>query len=460
MLSDSTPINDRTLRDMILAGLSASAELDARFRQPLERFLVGKCGRSEGRSLEQAVEIANEVLADCFRRSPSLLERWHGEDNLGAFLRTTAHNRLKSWWRSADGRAMDPEADTSADLPAPATELPSEADELAKAATALRQGVKAAAEQCPDGLVFMRLKGLHGVDQRRIADCWGHHEAQTSRRIKEAMTINRRTAAAWAAAGGRDLSMGLPQTTLHPETALLFSSHPGPRPLEDEAMLQLVAAGGADGKTRAEAVARMRGDAASLGFFAELLNRSDGAETVVVRDPALTGVGARLHECVRRTVALLQPGDAAGLFTPLMAACFTDMLAHVGADGGTLWLLSPGGEALEAVYNPREPEIVGRRQPLVSGIISLVLATGEPALASTAAAHASHSPAIDMALGKTTRSMIAAPFTIAGATRGVVTAVRLAVAAPFSAQDAATVSHHAEVLSQLILATVRDRVLA
>ena len=46
-------------------------------------------------------------------------------------------------------------------------------------------------DDCPEGILFMRLKGLHGVDQRVLSAVWGHHEAQTSRRIKEAMTLIR-----------------------------------------------------------------------------------------------------------------------------------------------------------------------------------------------------------------------------------------------------------------------------
>lgn len=453
------PITDRKLRDTILAGLSATAELDARFRQPLERFLAGRCGRGEGRSLDKAVEIANDTLADCYRRSPSLLEQWNGEDNLGAFLRTAAHNRLKSWWRSADGRTEGPEGGT-ADPPPPAPEPFVEDEELTHAAAALRQGIEAAAEKCPEGLVFMRLKGLHGVDQRKIAECWGHHETQTSRRIKEAMTTVRATALMWAETKHCELSVDLLQQALQSDPALLWGSGSNGGLPGSEEVLRRVAAGGADASTRAEGVRIMCGNAASLALFAQLLNREDESEAVVVRDPILSGVGARLQECVRRTLAQMKPGEVAGLFTPLMQACFADMLGHVVADGGTLWWLSKDRAALEAVYNPREPEIIGCRQPLVSGIVSLVLGTGEPVLATDPSEHSRHSPAIDTALGKKTCCMIAVPFAIGGTVCGVVTTVRFARDAPFTNEDAANVAQHVDILGHLTRATLCDRILA
>jgi hypothetical protein len=49
---------------------------------------------------QKTAEIASQVLANSFAKSPSLLEKWQGTDNLEAFLGTVAHNRLKSWWGS------------------------------------------------------------------------------------------------------------------------------------------------------------------------------------------------------------------------------------------------------------------------------------------------------------------------------------------------------------------------
>lgn len=79
METDSNRLADADLRAAILGGLAAMGELETRFRLPLERYLAALCDRGDGRSLERAVEIASQVVADCFVKSPSLLERWKGD---------------------------------------------------------------------------------------------------------------------------------------------------------------------------------------------------------------------------------------------------------------------------------------------------------------------------------------------------------------------------------------------
>jgi DNA-directed RNA polymerase specialized sigma24 family protein len=460
MADDSPTLTDTHLRAAILTGLTAVAELETRFRKPLERFLVGMCDRGAGRSQEKAVEIAGQVLADCFVKSPSLLERWQGGDNLEAYLRTVAANRLRSWWDSREHQRTEVNTESLALAQAAATALPANDEEAQLAETALRAGLAAATRQCPEGLVFLRLKGLHGVDQRAISRCWGHHEAQTSRRVREAMNVIRTTATEMAASNGCELSMELWQHALQRDPEILLGTTTTGSPGGTTAALLQLAAGGADAATKRDAVELMCRDSQMLEFFAQLLNRQDACEAVVVKDPALTGMAARVAECLRRSLEILQPAEVGGLITPLMAASFADALAQVDADGGTLWLLCPGAAMLEAVFNPLEPEIAGKRQPLVSGIVSLVLATGEPACVAGVPAHSRHSPAIDLALGKATHAMIAVPFTLAGSVQGVLTAVRLTPDRDFSPPETVTVARFSEVLAQLLLQQLTDRILS
>ncbi len=435
-------------------------ELEARFRQPLERYLAGLCDRGDGRSLEHAVEIASQVVADCFMKSPSLLERWKGEGSLEAFLRTVAVHRLKTWWRSRDHATTEVNSD-SRDLRDAADErVVSDHDEIELASDALRKGVEAASEKCPDGVVFMRLKGLYGVDQRVISASWGHHEAQTSRRIKEAMAIIREVAMGTAEGKGISLSTdGLRAAQrAHPEI-LMGPPETDADPVRDD-LLREVAAGGASKKTKENAVKLMIRSAAGLARFARMLNGTPIGVLELERDDPFQGMGGRMDECLRRTLAVIAPREVVPLISPLMQACFTDMLVHVGADGGTLWWLSPGRETLEAVFNPWEPEIIGKRQPLVSGIVSLVLGTGEAEVIADATRHARHSPAIDIMLGKITRSMIAVPFVVAGGTVGVISAVRWSRQAEFTGPDLAIINHHSEVIGDLLGTEITRRILA
>ena len=459
MADDGSNLRDTDLRADILTGLAAVAELESRFRQPLERFLVAMCDKGDGRSQEKAVEIAGQILAECFTKSPSLLEKWQGGDNLEAFLRKAAGNRLKSWWASPEKRRTEVNTDSLSLAHAGQTDSRSDREEVGLAECALRAGVKKATQKCPEGLVFMRLKGLHGADQRAISQCWGHHEAQTSRRIREAMEIIRTAATEIAAEWGTVLSIEDLQEALHHDPSILLGEKSASAGNGDFQSLRLLAEGGADTKTKLLAVKQMCADPAMLSFFAQSLNQCNELEALIVRDPELSGVSARLNECVLRSLEILNPSEATGFITPAMSEIFAETLTRIGADGGTLWLLCPGTAALEAVFNPLEPEITGKRQPLVSGIVSLVLATGETVCVSGVANHRSHSPAIDIALGKTTHSMIAVPFVLAGTVRGVLTAVRLTREEPFGEKETRIIANHAEILAVLMVQNLTRRIL-
>jgi hypothetical protein len=332
------------------------------------------------------------------------------------------------------------------------------AEEVAMAQDALRLGVARAAGDCPDGLVFLRLKGLHGADQREISRCWGHHESQTSRRIKEAMSLIRTTAGEEAAMRGLELAFDDFQQALQQNPAILLGGGGSTPGAADEGTLRLLAAGQTDATTKRAAVEIMCANPAALEFFAQLLNRSGEADLVVARDAELSGMAARLDDRIRCSLDALRPAEACGLISPLMSDLFADALRSLEADGGTLWLLRPGEAVLEAVFNPLEPEISGKCQPLVSGIVSLVFATGESQCVGGAGKNNLHSEAIDIALGKTTHSMIAVPFAPAGVTRGVLTAVHLGRDHAFGPWETSVIERQARVMAELFVANLGKKI--
>lgn len=449
---------DRELRSRIVRGLAAADELQTRYRAPLERYLIGMCDQGDGRSMEKAVEIASQILGECFAKSPSLLEKWKGDGGLDAFLHRAAANRLKSWWSSAEKKRTDVDSDSLRIANAVADGAAAGSEELTMAVRALRDGVAKASAECPEGLVFLRLKGLHGIGQRVISECWGHHESQTSRRIKEAMEVIRSGAMAAAAGGGDVLEVDDFRRALVHSPDLLLGGTGTVVSTEDDRLLRELAGGADDAEIRRRSVEHMCGNPAALEHFARLLRRAEADAPVVVKDPALSGIQPRLDECIRRSLETLRPVEARGLIDPLMAATFADTLRAVGADGGTLWLPCPGEAVTEAVFNPLEPEIVGKRQPLVSGIVSVVLASGEPCCAGDVRAHADYSPAIDAALQKTTRSMIAVPFELAGAVRGVLTAVRIHRDDGFDEQETSIVERGSRVLAELFTSNLAKNI--
>jgi DNA-directed RNA polymerase specialized sigma24 family protein len=450
--------DDLELRRKVLEGTAACEELAARVHQPLERLLVGLCGRTEGRARERAVEIAAGIVADL----PSLLGKWNGSGSLEGFLSTTGKNLLKSWWRSPDnwrfeGGSDSPEMEHAAQTADGETV---EETEVRLASQALREGVRVASDKTPEGLCFLRLKGLHGTDQRVVARCWGLDESGISRRITAAMETIRETAAA-AALGKTDeaLPYAALQLALQRDPSILLGGGEDGGPADD-ALLAGVARGHADKEARLAAATAMCRSQRNLALFAGLLNRESGHGPAVVKDPELPALEARLTECVRRTLELLRPADAAGWVTPLMSDTFADSLNLIGADGGTLWLLSPGEAVLEAVFNPMEPDLAGKRQPLVSGIVSLVLATGENACVGDVSSHNRHSSMVDHAVGKTTRGMIAVPFHLGGSARGVLTAVRFTGERAFGEAETEVLSRSSGVLAALLTRRIEEKILA
>lgn len=102
--------------------------------------------------------------------------------------------------------------------------------------------------------------------------------------------------------------------------------------------------------------------------------------------------------------------------------------ARAGADEGTLWRLDEGRTALLPVWNsgPAAALIVGKhRQPLASGLISLVCITEQPLCENAVHRHAGQDPTLDRSLGKLTCAMIAVPLHCDGVIQGVISCVKL-----------------------------------
>jgi len=416
---------DRELCDAVLYGVGAMAEFQRRYRRSLESFLLGLCQPSDGRSREKAIEIVSQVLAECVTGNPSTLEKWRGNDHLEAFLRKVAHNRLKSWWTSREAQTeVNSESSAMMTAISSGSDTVPDREELAMAGEALRIGVEHARSLSPEGLVFMRLKGLHGVDQRTISSIWGHHEAQTSRKISEAMRFIRHAATEHLAAKGCGTDLAMLQLALQAEPSILLGDEGVPLTAEQIALLRRLASETITFQRRNEAIHLMCCNTKALEWFSGLIRQTPVVPMDHLRDASFSGVYAKLQDRMKQIATLLRPCDVRGLVTPQISDAFADALHFIRANGGTLWLLCPGEAMLEAVFNPCEPEIIGKRQPMVSGIVSLVMATSESMRIDDVSVHQHYSPAVDSSLGKMTRAMLAVPFRWSDSTCGVMTAVR------------------------------------
>lgn len=125
-----------------------------------------------------------------------------------------------------------------------------------------------------------------------------------------------------------------------------------------------------------------------------------------------------------QTVLNLHRLELRSAITGLLRTAFLE----TRADEGTLWLLDPSLEALIPVWNSgaNAAHFVGHyRQPLQTGLISLVCVSGQALCENSVYQNAGQDPTLDRQLGVLTCSMIAVPLKFRGEIRGVISCVKL-----------------------------------
>jgi transcriptional regulator with GAF, ATPase, and Fis domain len=133
------------------------------------------------------------------------------------------------------------------------------------------------------------------------------------------------------------------------------------------------------------------------------------------------------------------------LLEPLLRQVIEQGFREAGAHEGTVWLADAAGEFLEPAFNtgPRAGQIVGRfKQPLGSGLISMVFATEQPFVENDVPRNAQQSKLLDVTLGVQTHALIAVPFHFLKACRGVVSCVQLKPADSRSADPPGFLPQH------------------
>jgi DNA-directed RNA polymerase specialized sigma24 family protein len=190
METTSVPFpNDLKIARDALSGDEEAARIFVREYLPdLESYLIVRCRRHDGKSIEKAREIAADVISDCFgaksrpRGEDVLLNLYHGRAPLKIWLRHVAYSRLKSWWPSPDGKAvpLEPSEATAGGTVDWVLRDP-EAVEILRIAleNAFRQVV-------PYQLLFLRLVYIHSVRRDQLAQIWGCHSAKIGRDMTSA----------------------------------------------------------------------------------------------------------------------------------------------------------------------------------------------------------------------------------------------------------------------------------
>ena len=123
----------------------------------------------------------------------------------------------------------------------------------------------------------------------------------------------------------------------------------------------------------------------------------------------------------------ISPDNFVSLCDGLVLALLHDTFRQVGATEGAIWLLDADKQHLVVTHNngPNADKIIGFKQPVSEGIVSMVVATEQGFAENEVYKNKKHSPTLDRTLGKTTYAMIVVPFYLLGQVRGVISCVQL-----------------------------------
>ncbi|MGY8642884.1 MAG: hypothetical protein ACKVJU_17540 [Verrucomicrobiales bacterium] len=149
-----------------------------------------------------------------------------------------------------------------------------------------------------------------------------------------------------------------------------------------------------------------------------------------IADPELAAVSGLLQERLDGWVGGLDPSGFEQLLDPVMQTALHRSFTVVNGAEGTVWLIDQSGENLVAVFNsgPQAEELIGFKQPLGKGIISMVYSHERPYCENDIAkekAGKTHDDTLDKKIGTATAAMIAVPFHFGFGLRGVISCVQL-----------------------------------
>jgi hypothetical protein len=177
-------------------------------------------------------------------------------------------------------------------------------------------------------------------------------------------------------------------------------------------------------------------------------------------EPAFAELKPLLNERLQRVREKLHFEQFSTLFDPLLRQVLEKGFTDSEADEGTLWLLDEAQENLVPAFNngPNAGGLVGRfKQPLSKGLVCMVFASEQPFLENDVWKNPAQSKELDALLRHQTQSMIAVPFYVLRACRGVISCVRLNTSPPkeradqgFQPKHLAIVERTSALLSELL----------
>jgi hypothetical protein len=181
-----------------------------------------------------------------------------------------------------------------------------------------------------------------------------------------------------------------------------------------------------------------------------------GVETKLLRHPGLSDSAQELAKHLDHWIEATPPAQLAGLVDQVSLGLLRDAFLAVGGCEGTIWLFDEKAGDLVAVFNSGEDakSLIGFRQPLGQGIISLVFVQQQPYCENDIQTSEGHDDTLDRKISKHTTAMIAVPFYFGFGLRGVISCVQLEEAAReregFSFVDVETLARVTNLIERLI----------
>jgi hypothetical protein len=142
---------------------------------------------------------------------------------------------------------------------------------------------------------------------------------------------------------------------------------------------------------------------------------------------ALLPLRNALQEHLSEIARHITPENFPGVCNELIFNTLTESFRQAGAHEGSVWILDAAKENLVMAYNtgPNAAKIVGFRQSLKKGYLSMVFANEQSFAESEIFRNARHAKELDQNLKMTTYAMIAVPFYFLKECRGVISCVQL-----------------------------------
>jgi hypothetical protein len=147
-----------------------------------------------------------------------------------------------------------------------------------------------------------------------------------------------------------------------------------------------------------------------------------------------------LQEHLSKLGVAVTPENFLSICDDMLLKLLKETFERIGANEGSIWLLDQTKEHLVVAYNsgPNTAKIMGFKQPVSKGIVSLVVASEHAFVENQVYKNAKHSKDLDQKLRKTTYAMVAVPLYFLNEVRGVLSCVQLLDVEVRDGQAAAT----------------------